>query len=128
MSNVLELKDVCKNYSDFKLDKVSFDVPEGCICGFIGQNGAGKTTTIQLILDSIKRDGGDIQVFGGDVLQEGPMLKEDIGVVFDEMGFHDFMTPMSKSLKSARHGGSCILGRSRSHKKILVRTNYNRGI
>ncbi len=94
MSNVLELKDVCKNYSDFKLDKVSFDVPEGCICGFIGQNGAGKTTTIQLILDSIKRDGGDIQVFGGDVLQEGPMLKEDIGVVFDEMGFHDFMTPM----------------------------------
>lgn len=94
MSNVLELKDVCKNYSDFKLDKISFVVPEGCICGFIGQNGAGKTTTIQLILDSIKRDGGDIKVFGKDVLKEGPLLKEDIGVVFDEMGFHDFMTPV----------------------------------
>lgn len=94
MSNVLELKDVCKNYSDFKLDKISFTVPEGCICGFIGQNGAGKTTTIQLILDSIKRDGGHIKVFGKDVLKEGPMLKEDIGVVFDEMGFHDFMTPV----------------------------------
>ncbi len=94
MSNVLELKDVCKNYSDFKLDKISFTVPEGCICGFIGQNGAGKTTTIQLILDSIKRDGGEIAVFGKDVRKEGPLLKEDIGVVFDEMGFHDFMTPV----------------------------------
>ena len=64
MSNVLELKDVCKKYSDFTLDNISFVVPQGCICGFIGQNGAGKTTTIQLILDSIKRDGGEISVFG----------------------------------------------------------------
>lgn len=94
MSNVLELKDVSKNYGDFQLDKINISVPEGCICGFIGQNGAGKTTTIQLILDSVKRDGGDIQVFGKDVLKEGPVLKEDIGVVFDEMGFHDFMTPV----------------------------------
>ncbi|MBO4981105.1 MAG: ABC transporter ATP-binding protein [Lachnospiraceae bacterium] len=93
MSNVLELKEVTKNYGDFKLDQVSFVVPEGCICGFIGQNGAGKTTTIQLILDSIRRDGGDITVFGRDIRKEGPALKEDIGVVFDEMGFHDFMTP-----------------------------------
>lgn len=94
MSNVLELREVSKNYGDFKLDNISISVPEGCICGFIGQNGAGKTTTIQLILDSIRRDGGTIQVFGRDVLKEGPALKEDIGVVFDEMGFHDFMTPI----------------------------------
>lgn len=93
MNNVLELKEVCKDYGDFKLDKVSFTVPEGCICGFIGQNGAGKTTTIQLILDSIRRNGGEITVFGKDMRKEGVALKEDIGVVFDEMGFHDFMTP-----------------------------------
>ena len=93
MSNVLELKDVTKNYGDFQLDKVSFAVPEGCICGFIGQNGAGKTTTIQLILDSIRRDGGEISVFGRDTQKEGPGWKEDVGVVFDEMGFHDFMKP-----------------------------------
>lgn len=38
--NVLELKGVTKSYGDFVLDKVSFEVPEGGICGFIGQNGA----------------------------------------------------------------------------------------
>lgn len=93
MENVLELLDVTKCYEDFKLDQVSFQVPKGCICGFIGQNGAGKTTTIQLILDIIKRDGGSIQVFGQDMREKGPALKEKIGVVFDEMGFHEFLTP-----------------------------------
>ena len=42
MSNyVLELCDVTKKYEDFTLHHVSFQVPRGCICGFIGQNGAG---------------------------------------------------------------------------------------
>lgn len=89
MNNVLELCNVVKTYEDFKLDNVSFTVPKGCICGFIGQNGAGKTTTIQLILDIIKKDAGTIKVFGQDMQ---PELKEKIGVVFDEMGFHEFLT------------------------------------
>ena len=62
MNNVIELKNVSKDYGDFKLDSVNLSVPQGCIYGFIGQNGAGKTTTIQLILDIIKRDSGDIKV------------------------------------------------------------------
>ncbi len=90
--NVIELKDVTKDYGDFKLDKISFAVPEGSVCGFIGQNGAGKTTTINLILDIIKRDSGQVQVFGQNVDQNSAALREDIGMVFDEMGFHEFMT------------------------------------
>lgn len=92
MEYVLELSNVIKNYEDFKLDNISFSVPRGCICGFIGQNGAGKTTTIQLILDIVKKDGGAIKVFDQDMETEGAVLKEKIGVVFDEMGFHEFLT------------------------------------
>ncbi len=92
MDYVLKLQDVTKDYGDFKLDAVSFAVPRGCICGFIGQNGAGKTTTIRLILDIIKKDAGSIKVFGRDMQTEGTALKEKIGVVFDEMGFHEFLT------------------------------------
>ncbi|MBO5087064.1 MAG: ABC transporter ATP-binding protein [Lachnospiraceae bacterium] len=92
MDKVLELKNVTKDYGDFKLDNVNLSVTKGAICGFIGQNGAGKTTTISLILDIIKRDAGDIQVFGEDILESPTAIKERIGVVFDEMGFHDFMT------------------------------------
>lgn len=90
--NVIELKGVTKDYGDFKLDNISFAVPEGSVCGFIGQNGAGKTTTIRLILDAINRDGGEIYLFGKSIDKDSASLREDIGVVFDEMGFHDFLT------------------------------------
>lgn len=90
--NVLVLKDVTKDYGDFVLDHVNFTIPQGCICGFIGQNGAGKTTTIKLIMDIIALTEGEIKVFGRDMTKEGKTLKDDIGVVFDEMGFHDFLT------------------------------------
>lgn len=92
-SYVIELKNVKKDYGDFVLDNISFSVPTGSVCGFIGQNGAGKTTTIQIILDALKRDGGEVYVFGKNIDEGMAELKEDIGVVFDEMGFHDFLTP-----------------------------------
>ena len=86
MSNALTLTNVTKSYKDFKLDNVTFNLPEGSIMGFIGENGAGKTTTINLILDLIKRDSGEISVLGagtGELLKE----KEHIGVVVDECCF-----------------------------------------
>lgn len=92
IKNVIELSHVSKDYGDFKLDDVSFSVPEGSVCGFIGQNGAGKTTTINLILDVIRRDAGEIRLFGKSIDEGSAALREDIGVVFDEMGFHEFMT------------------------------------
>lgn len=90
--NVIEVKNVTKDYGDFKIDNISFAVAEGSVCGFIGQNGAGKTTTIKAILDVINVDAGEIFVFGQDVKIDSARLREDIGVVFDEMGFHEFMT------------------------------------
>lgn len=91
-NNVIELKHVTKNYGDFVLEDVTFSIPEGSVCGFIGQNGAGKTTTINLILDIIRRDSGEIRMFGESIDTDSARLREDVGVVFDEMGFHEFMT------------------------------------
>lgn len=92
INNVIELDNVTKDYGDFKLDGITFSVPEGSVCGFIGQNGAGKTTTIKLILDMIGKDSGEIRVFGESVGKNNAGIRENIGVVFDEMGFHEFMT------------------------------------
>ena len=60
IKNVIEIKNVTKDYGDFKLDDVTFSVPEGSVCGFIGQNGAGKTTTIKALLDVIGVDSGEV--------------------------------------------------------------------
>ena len=42
IKNVIELKNVSKDYGDFKLDNISFSVPEGSVCGFIGQTAPAK--------------------------------------------------------------------------------------
>ena len=85
-NNIL-VRDLCKQFDRFLLDHVSFQVPKGRIVGFIGENGAGKSTTINLILDELKRDNGQIQIFGKENTISA--VKEDIGVVFDECNFHD---------------------------------------
>ena len=85
-SNIL-VRDLCKQFDGFLLDHVSFQVPKGRIVGFIGENGAGKSTTINLILDELKRDNGQIQIFGMENTISS--VKENIGVVFDECNFHD---------------------------------------
>ena len=66
MNNILEVRNVIKNYGSFSLNGISFDVPRGYITGFIGPNGAGKTTTIKSILNVININGGNISLFGGD--------------------------------------------------------------
>ena len=51
MKNNIELQNVSKRYKGFELKNISFNVPEGCIVGLIGENGAGKTTTIKSMLN-----------------------------------------------------------------------------
>ena len=62
--NAIELHNVTKSYDGFTLDNVSFNVPKGSVCGFIGQNGAGKTTTINAILNIIPINSGNIKILG----------------------------------------------------------------
>lgn len=92
-SNAIEVHNLDKSYKGFSLSDVSFNVPAGCITGFIGQNGAGKSTTIKAILNMISRDGGSIKVFGADNICEELHIKENIGVVFDDIGFHEKLKP-----------------------------------
>lgn len=92
MENILEIKNLTKEYANFKLDNVSFSLPKGAIMGLIGENGAGKSTTINAILDLINKDGGEV-TFWGEKLSSSKQLKEDIGVVFDNINFHQTLTP-----------------------------------
>lgn len=59
--------------------------------GLIGENGAGKPTTIRLILDSLRRDGGTIAVYGKDNRALTAPEREDIGVVLDEVGLPEYL-------------------------------------
>ena len=84
--NALEIQKLRKAYDGFLLDDISLTLPSGCIMGLIGENGAGKSTTIKLILDMIHKDGGSIRIFEKDTKESIMLLKEDIGVVLDDVG------------------------------------------
>ena len=98
MDNAIELKNVCKHYSGFELKNVSFNVPTGCIMGFVGENGAGKTTILKAILNLINIDNGQIKVLGEDSKSINNSLKEKIGVAFDDSYFGDTLCADDVSL------------------------------
>lgn len=80
----LEVKNLSKEFQDFKLDNVSFELEKGMVMGLVGENGAGKTTIIKLILNAIEKSGGEINIFGMDNTKEEIACKEKIGYVADE--------------------------------------------
>jgi ABC-2 type transport system ATP-binding protein len=92
MSFSLDVKGLQKNYKKFSLKDLSFSLEEGCIMGFIGPNGAGKTTTIKAILNQIKKDAGEITLWGKDNTAHEVELKNHIGVVLDEGHFYGHLT------------------------------------
>ena len=91
MENNVELQNVSKKYKDFELRNISFNVPQGCIVGLIGENGAGKTTTIKSILNITKAE-GTIKVFGKDSVKNEKEIKEETGVVLDDSFLSDYLT------------------------------------
>lgn len=94
MENILEIKDLSKKYDGFELKNINIKLPKGTIMGFIGENGAGKTTTIKLILNIIKKNEGEIKIFGLDNIKEEKRIKEDIGVVLDDSFLSEYLNPL----------------------------------
>lgn len=84
--NALEIRGLSKEYKGFRLKDVSFTVPSGTIMGLVGANGAGKTTVIKLILNLVRRNAGEIRVFGMDNLAEEKAVKTRIGFVHETPG------------------------------------------
>src|SRR6478752_1902689 len=60
------LKDLFKReYTEVTAVKdISFQIPQGEICGYIGENGAGKSTTIKMLTGILVPTSGKISVGG----------------------------------------------------------------
>ncbi len=61
------------------LDKVSFNIPDGSLVGFLGANGAGKTTSLKIIMDFIRPDSGQVTF--------SPSLGNSRIEIFKKIGF-----------------------------------------
>lgn len=77
--SIVEIRNLTKEYSAFRLHDVSFTLEAGRITGFIGRNGAGKTTTIKSMLNLVHPDGGEIIYFGMPLVGHEAEIKQRIG-------------------------------------------------
>lgn len=97
--SVLEVSDLSKNYKDFHLTDIDFEIPGGIIAGLLGENGSGKTTIIKSILGIINPDSGNVK-FMDDQFSN---FKNRIGVVLENSFLCVNKTPrdVSKVLRCA---------------------------
>ncbi len=94
-SLVIEAVDLRKRYDGVEaLRGLSFGVPAGSICGFLGRNGAGKTTTIKILLGMTRPASGRARVFGlpTDDARAGSDIRRRTGFVSDEKDLYDSLT------------------------------------
>lgn len=63
---------------------ISFQIPQGEICGYIGENGAGKSTTIKMLTGILVPTSGRLLVNGMVPYKEREKFVREIGVVFGQ--------------------------------------------
>ncbi len=84
--NFIETRDVVKQYDGhLALDKVSINVPQGCVFGLLGPNGAGKTSLIRILNMITRADSGEV-LFNGHQLRESDVAS--IGYLPEERGLY----------------------------------------
>lgn len=89
---MIEVKELSKKLKNFQLDKLSFTIPTGYICGLIGQNGAGKTTLLHLLLGLYQADEGELLIDGMTYTNDEKRIHNEIGTVLTEELFDASLT------------------------------------
>ena len=106
MSLILEVKHLSKQYKDAKaVDDLSFTVEEGDIYGFLGQNGAGKSTTIRMLLTLIEPDGGEINIFGKNIVSPRHEILSQTGAIIERPDLYKYLSACDNLSIFARMSG-----------------------
>ncbi|MDU6181343.1 MAG: ATP-binding cassette domain-containing protein [Anaerococcus vaginalis] len=94
MKKILEIKNLEKSYKKKRvLDIDSLEIEEKSIYGLIGKNGAGKSTLMKLILGLVKKDGGEIKVFGCELNSKNQKdFNKNLGALIENPSFYDHLT------------------------------------
>lgn len=105
MNDILKIKSLSKSLNDFYLGPIDLSIKRGSILGYIGENGAGKSTTIKMILGDMKKDSGQIYIFGKKIEDLTDDEKKKIAFVFE-----DFFFPQEMNIKEVEKFHSMYYG------------------
>jgi ABC-2 type transport system ATP-binding protein len=87
---VVRVNELTKQFGDFTaVDKVSFDVGEKEVVGYLGPNGSGKTTTIRMLLGLLLPSSGSAQVLDLDIQRQSEQIKRQVGYMSQKFALYD---------------------------------------
>ena len=90
---IIEVKNLTKKFKDLiAVNDITFHVDEGEIFGLLGPNGAGKSTLISVLCTLLYSTKGTARICGFDVNSEAAKVRENIGIVFQEIILDDLLT------------------------------------
>lgn len=75
------------------LSDVSFMVRPGSITALLGPNGAGKSSCLRLMYGLLRPDRGRVLIGGSDVARTPHAARRKLGIVTDEFGLYERLTP-----------------------------------
>jgi ABC-2 type transport system ATP-binding protein len=91
--NAITVTDLTKRFGDFvAVDRLTFEVGQGEVFGFLGSNGAGKSTTIRMLCGLLKPTGGRAEVGGVDVSRDPEGVKRRIGYMSQRFSLYEQLT------------------------------------
>lgn len=86
----IEVKDLTKKFGRFTaVDRISFEVGEGEIFGFLGANGAGKTTAMRMLCGLLAPTSGMGLVAGYDIYKQANKVKKNIGYMSQKFSLYE---------------------------------------
>ncbi len=94
-TSLLALTDIRKSFGGVRaLERVSLELPRGCVTALIGENGAGKSTLVKILSGIHQPDGGEIRIDGAPVriTDPGAARALGIGVVHQECQVFDTLS------------------------------------
>jgi branched-chain amino acid transport system ATP-binding protein len=90
---LLEIRDVSLSFDGVRaLDRVSFDVSKGEVCGVIGPNGAGKSSLLNVVSGLYKPDTGEVRFEGRELRGAGELAARGIARTFQNLALFRGMT------------------------------------
>jgi ABC-2 type transport system ATP-binding protein len=91
--NAITVTELTKRFGDFvAVDRLTFEVGQGEVFGFLGSNGAGKSTTIRMLCGLLKPTSGTATVGGVDVSRDPEGVKRRIGYMSQRFSLYEQLT------------------------------------
>jgi ABC-2 type transport system ATP-binding protein len=93
MTSAIDVVELTRRFGSFvAVDRVTFDVKQGEIFGFLGANGAGKSTTIRMLCGLLAPSSGTAAVGGVDVVRDPEGVKRRIGYMSQRFSLYEQLT------------------------------------